>query len=96
MYITDDIVSTYDESHSSLISGILEIICEDLVGENDEADIKTTIMDPNTRTLIRVQIGDIENDMSIFQMLRGGTPADALGRKMLINEFKFDQSMIDT
>lgn len=66
------------------------------LGENDEADIRTTIMDPNTRTLIRVNITDIQNDMKTFQLLRGGTPADALGRKLMMEAYKIDKSMIDT
>lgn len=66
------------------------------LGENDEADIRTTIMDPNTRTLIRVNIGDIENDMKTFQLLRGGNPQDALARKLMMKEFKIDKSAIDT
>jgi DNA gyrase/topoisomerase IV subunit B len=67
-----------------------------IVGENDEADIKTTIMDPNTRTLIRVNIGDIENDMKIFQVLRGASPVDAAARKKMMSEFKINREDIDT
>ncbi|MDE7347146.1 MAG: hypothetical protein K2N48_10475, partial [Muribaculaceae bacterium] len=66
------------------------------LGENDEADIRTTIMDPNTRSLIRVNVTDIENDMKIFQLLRGGTAQDLLGRKMMMREFQIDKDMIDT
>lgn len=66
------------------------------LGENEAPDIKTTIMDPNTRTLIRVNIGDIENDMKTFQLLRGGTPADALARKLMMKDFKISKDMIDT
>lgn len=66
------------------------------LGENDNEDIKTTIMDPNTRTLIRVTINDIENDMKIFQLLRGGSPIDALNRKEMMKNFQIDKDMIDT
>lgn len=66
------------------------------LGENDPDDIKTTIMDPNTRTLIRVNIADIENDMKVFQMLRGTSPADATARKNMMNAFKVEKDMIDT
>lgn len=66
------------------------------LGENDDADIKTTIMDPNTRTLIRVHIGDIENDMAIFQKLRGGSPADALARKQMMAQYRIPRELIDT
>lgn len=66
------------------------------LGENDMEDIETTIMNPNTRTLIRVNITDIENDMKIFQLLRGSSPIDALNRKQMMREFQIDPSMIDT
>lgn len=66
------------------------------LGENDEEDIRTTIMDPNTRTLIRVNISDIENDMKIFQMLRGNTPTDVLNRKMMMKEYQIPRDLIDT
>lgn len=66
------------------------------LGENDHEDIKTTIMDPNTRTLIRVNISDIENDMKIFQVLRGNSPQDAFNRKMMMKEFKIPKENIDT
>lgn len=66
------------------------------LGENDPDDLRATVMDPNTRTLIRVNIGDIENDMRIFQMLRGGTPMDALNRKTMMQQFKIDRDDIDT
>lgn len=66
------------------------------LGENDKDDIKTTIMDPNTRTLIRVNISDIENDMKIFQLLRGNSPLDAQNRKAMMKSFKIPKDAIDT
>lgn len=66
------------------------------LGENDDEDIKTTIMDPNTRMLIRVQIGDIENDMKTFQILRGNSPVDVLARKEMMRSYKIPKEMIDT
>jgi DNA gyrase/topoisomerase IV subunit B len=66
------------------------------LGENDDEDIKETIMDPNTRTLIRVNIEDIENDAKIFQLLRGKTTADKLGRKTMMREYQIDPALIDT
>ena len=67
-----------------------------IVGENDEADIRTTIMDPNTRMLIKVNITDIENDMKTFQLLRGNSPQDAQGRRMMMHEYKIPKELIDT
>lgn len=66
------------------------------LGENDDEDIKTTIMDPNTRTLIRVNISDIENDMKVFQTLRGNSAQDVLNRKMMMKSFKIPKDQIDT
>lgn len=66
------------------------------LGENDDDDIRTTIMDPNTRTLIRVNISDIENDMKTFQVLRGNSPIDARNRKSMMKSFKIPKDAIDT
>lgn len=66
------------------------------LGENDEEDIRTTIMDPDTRTLIRVNISDIENDMNIFHVLRGNSPIDARNRKAMMKSFKIPKDAIDT
>ena len=66
------------------------------LGENNDEDIKTTIMDPNTRTLIKVQISDIENDMKVFQTLRGTSLLDAQNRKAMMREYKIPRDLIDT
>jgi DNA gyrase/topoisomerase IV subunit B len=67
-----------------------------IVGENNDEDMKITLMDPNTRSLLKVCINDIQNDASIFQMLRGGTEQDRLGRKALVRSFRADRTLIDT
>ena len=66
------------------------------LGENDDEDIKETIMDPNTRSLIRLNISDMENDMRIFQMLRGTSPSDASARKSLMSNYTIPLELIDT
>jgi DNA gyrase/topoisomerase IV subunit B len=66
------------------------------LGENNAEDIKTTIMDPNTRTLIRLNISDLENDMKIFQALRGNSPLDAQNRKAMMEKFVIRKDQIDT
>lgn len=66
------------------------------LGENEDEDIKTTIMDPNTRMLIRVQLSDIENDMKVLQTLRGNSPLDAQARKLMMREYKIPKDLIDT
>jgi len=70
--------------------------CEDNVGENNDEDIKETIMDPNTRSLIRLNISDMQNDLKIFQVLRGSSPADAQARKVLMANYKIPIDLIDT
>lgn len=71
-------------------------LIEHNVGENDADDIKDTIMDPNSRTLIRVMFGDIENDMKVFQMLRGNTLTDLMGRKQMMANFQISRADLDT
>ena len=66
------------------------------LGENDSDDIKTTIMNPNTRSLIRVNINDFENDMRIFQILRGGSQLDMAQRRAMLKAFEISPEDIDT
>lgn len=66
------------------------------LGENNDADIKTTIMDPNTRSLIKVTISDIENDLKVFNTLRGTSPQDALNRKNMMKEYQIPRDLLDT
>ena len=66
------------------------------LGENNDEDIKETIMDPNTRSLIRLNISDMQNDLKIFQVLRGSSPADAQARKVLMANYKIPIDLIDT
>jgi len=67
-----------------------------IVGENDPDDIKFTIMDPNTRMLIHINIEDFDNDMAVFQMLRGGNIADMALRRAELAKFEVLPEMIDT
>ena len=66
------------------------------LGENSDEEIKETIMDPNTRSLIRVNIEDVANDMKVFGILRGTTQSEIQQRKEMMKDFKIDRSMIDT
>lgn len=67
-----------------------------IVGENSAEDIEKTIMNPDTRTLIRVNMSDIENDMKTFQLLRGSSKEDARARKKMMHDFVIDPELIDT
>ena len=91
--------------HNMSLLGVLKILSKyqpDIIhrfkglGENDDEDIKITVMDPNTRSLLKVCINDLQNDAEIFQMLRGGTQQDLLGRKALVRSFRADRTLIDT
>lgn len=66
------------------------------LGENKPEDIKQTILDPNTRTLVRVTLSSLENDMAIVGMLRGNSPEDTKARKKMMSEFVISQELIDT
>lgn len=66
------------------------------LGENDSDDIKKTIMDPNTRMLIKINIDDLNNDMAIFSVLRGNSPASAQARRKMIREYQIPRDLIDT
>ena len=66
------------------------------VGENTDEDIKVTVMDPNTRSLIKLKIEDMKNDMRIFQVLRGNSPEDARARKALVANTVIDKELLDT
>ena len=97
-------VKTGSEHNMSLL-GILKILGKYQpnilhrfkgLGENDKEDLRITVMDPNSRSLLKVCINDIQNDAEIFQMLRGGTSQDLLGRKTLARSFRADRTLIDT
>ena len=66
------------------------------VGENTDEDIKVTVMDPNTRSLIKLKIEDMKNDMRIFQVLRGNSPEDSRARKVLVANTVIDKELLDT
>nr|DAR75710.1 MAG TPA: DNA TOPOISOMERASE IV, B SUBUNIT [Caudoviricetes sp.] len=66
------------------------------LGENTDEDIKVTVMDPNTRSLIKLKIEDMKNDMRIFQVLRGNSPEDARARKALVANTVIDKELLDT
>lgn len=71
-------------------------MCKIIVGENMDDDLRYTIMDPNTRMLIRINIADLENDMRIFSVLRGGSINDMKARKELIRKYEIPVNMIST
>ena len=66
------------------------------LGENEPEELRPTVMDPNTRMLIRVNISSLEQDMEVFNILRGNSPEYALARKKLMKDFVIDKDMIDT
>lgn len=58
------------------------------LGENNAEDLAITVMDPNTRTLIKCTTSNLENDMKLFQILRGGSIEDASARKEMIKDYQ--------
>ena len=66
------------------------------LGENDPEDLKVTIMDPNTRSLIKVTMDNYEEDMKVFRMLRGSSPMDSQNRKKLMAGYTLPMDLLDT
>lgn len=66
------------------------------LGENDPEDIKTTIMDPATRSLIKVTMSDPETALKTLQMLGGDSEIDRVGRREAYLGFSIDRDTIDT
>jgi DNA gyrase subunit B len=62
------------------------------LGENDADDIRTTVMDPNTRVLIQCTIDNISNDQRMFEILRGSSADEAAARKEMIRAYQRDTS----
>lgn len=66
------------------------------LAENDSKDLKITSIDPNTRTLIQLTSSDIENDIKVFNKLRGTSPEDRYARSQMMREFIIAADLIDT
>jgi DNA gyrase subunit B len=66
------------------------------LGENNPDDIRFTLMDANTRMLIKVMISDIENDLKVFNVLRGSSPQDAAARKAMMAGYQIPRELLDT
>lgn len=66
------------------------------LGSNNANDIKSTVMDPDTRTLIRVQISDIINDAKTFGMLLGTSLEERRARAKLVSNYIITPEMIDS
>jgi DNA gyrase subunit B len=66
------------------------------LGENQDEDIRVTLMDPNTRMLIRVNISTLQADLKIFNVLRGNSPLDAQARRQLVRSYQIPRDLIDT
>lgn len=56
------------------------------------AQLWDTAMNPNTRNLLRLTIGDLEQDLSKFRVIHG---ADITERKQLMEFFRLDRDDID-
>jgi len=66
------------------------------LAENQPEDLEFMTMNPNTRSIIKVHIHDLENDMKVFQVLRGTSPADSQARKLMMKNFKISREMLST
>lgn len=65
------------------------------IGEMAAEDLKDTAMNPNTRMLIRLTVGDLERDIKVFQKLFGDGKSDALLRKRMMEDYVIDRDDLD-
>lgn len=65
------------------------------LGSNPAIATKETMMDPNTRRLIRINVSDAYALAKELDILSGKTKQDILGRKELLDNFEFKKEMLD-
>ena len=64
------------------------------LGESTPDEIKT-FMDPNTRTLIRLTVDDVDRDYDIFEMLHGSGQKNESRRKKMMSEYVLRREDLD-
>lgn len=66
------------------------------LGQTNKEILTRTTLDPNTRTLLRVDINDdLEGAMAIIKTLRGSAMEDLQARKAMLAAFEIDADDID-
>lgn len=65
------------------------------LGECDPEELWETTMNPDTRTLIRLKIEDVESVISTFNTLHGDKTADKIARKIMMKNFKIKREDLD-
>lgn len=66
------------------------------LGEMDAQELKSTTIDPENRTLIRLRMKDLEKELDTFNILHSKTNKWSLERKKMMKTFKIDIDDIDT
>ena len=64
------------------------------LGESTPEEIRT-FMDPNTRTLIRLTVDDVDRDYDIFEILHGSGQKNETRRKKMMDEFVLQRDDLD-
>ena len=64
------------------------------LGESTPEEIRT-FMDPNTRTLIRLTVDDVDRDYDIFEILHGSGQKNESRRKQMMSEYVLHRDDLD-
>jgi DNA gyrase subunit B len=65
------------------------------LGSNPAIATKETMMDPNSRRIIRINVSDAQHLARQLNILSGKSKEDIQGRKKLLDEFEFKREMLD-
>lgn len=65
------------------------------LGSNPAIATKETMMDPNSRRIIRITVSDAQRLERELNILSGKSKADIMGRKQLLDNFEFKKEMLD-
>ena len=65
------------------------------LGECDPEELWDTTMNPDTRTLIRLKVEDVESVVETFNVLHGDRTADKIARKLMMKDFKIKREDLD-
>ena len=65
------------------------------LGEMSPKDLYDTTLDPNSRVLIQLTIGDLKKDIKVFDKLHGTSKKDKLARKKMMSEYRISPDDLD-
>jgi len=65
------------------------------LGEMSPEDLYGTTLDPSSRVLIQLTIGDLKKDLKVFDKLHGTSNKDKNARKKMMEEYRIKQDDLD-